>query len=239
MGTLFRLSLRQLAGRRRLALIVLLAALPAPLSLWAISTDDNFQTGEFADLILDGLIFAVIVPVVMITLSTVAFGNEVEDRTLGYLVLKPVARWRIALPKLMATVAVAGPPLVLGGVAATLIAFGWDARVAGTVGVTLIGTVVTYSAIFTWAGLMTSRALGFTLVYVFLWEGILTTFLEGIRYLSVRGYAIAIMHALNRDSLETLGERSIEFPAAIGGAIIVTLAFFLLTVRRLRRMDIP
>ncbi len=238
MGTLFRLSLRQLAGRRRLALIVLLAALPIPLTLWAISTG-NIQTREFADPVIDGLIVAVILPLVMITLATVAFGNELEDRTLSYLALKPIARWRIALPKLMAIVAVAGPPLVLSGVAATLIAFEGDARVSAAVGVALLGAVVAYSAIFTWAGLMTSRALGFALVYVFLWEGILTTFLEGIRYLSVRGYTIAIMHGLDRDSLEALGERSIEFPAAVVGAISVTLAFFLLTVWRLRRMDIP
>ena len=37
-----------------------------------------------------------------------AFGNEVGDRTLVYLVAKPVARWRIVAPKLAA-------PLVVGG----------------------------------------------------------------------------------------------------------------------------
>ena len=95
------------------------------------------------------------------------------------------------------------------------------------------------TAIFTWAGLMTSRALGFALIYVFLWEGVLASFLGGIRYLSVRGYTLTIMHQLEQDTLEVLGERAIEFPAAVVGAIAVTVVFFALTVYRLKKMDVP
>ena len=102
----------------------------------------------------------------------------------------------------------------------------------------LIG-VMAYSAIFTWSVLMTTRALAFALVYVFLWEGILTSFLGGIRYLSVRGYTIAIMYGMAEDGLEPLGIRAIQFPAAIVGAVAVTVVFFWLTIRRLRKMDVP
>ena len=99
--------------------------------------------------------------------------------------------------------------------------------------------VVTYTTIFTWAGLVSTRALGFALIYVFLWEGLISSFLSGVRYLSVRGYTLAILHGIDDKSFETLGLRVIEFPAALVGAAVVTVVFFWLTVRRLRRMDVP
>ena len=86
---------------------------------------------------------------------------------------------------------------------------------------------------------MTTRALGFALVYVFLWEGLLSSFLGGIRYLSVRGYTLAVMHGIDEEALEALEGQAIEFPAALVGAAAVTVVFLWLTVRRLRRMDVP
>jgi hypothetical protein len=81
--------------------------------------------------------------------------------------------------------------------------------------------------------------LSFALVYVFLWEGVLSTFLGGVRYLSVRGYTLSIVHGIDGDVFRSLGPRVIEFPAALVGAGAVTVLFVWLTVRRLRRMDIP
>ncbi len=86
---------------------------------------------------------------------------------------------------------------------------------------------------------MSSRALGFALIYVFLWEGLISSFLGGVRYLSVRGYTLAILHGMDDKSFESLGQRVIEFPAPTVGAAAVTMVFFWLSVRRLRRMDVP
>ena len=239
MGTLFRLSLHQLTGRWRLLLIVLLGVLPVGIIVLIMLAGDDNDTGEVTSRLVDLLIVAAILPIVMMALATVAFGNELEDRTLSYLVLKPISRWRIVLPKYLAVMLVGGPLIVASGVIATLIGFEGDTEVAIAVGVALLVGVVTYSAIFTWSGLMTTRALAFALVYVFLWEGLLTSFFPGIRYLSVRGYTIAIMYGIAEDGLESLGNGAIQFPAAIVGAVVVTVVFFWLTIRRLRNMDVP
>jgi len=98
--------------------------------------------------------------------------------------------------------------------------------------------VITYAAMFTWAGLLSSRALGFAVVYVFLWEGLLSSFLSGIRYLSVRGYTLSILHGLDEEIFASIGDRVIEFQAALVGAALVTVLFTYLTVRRLRTMDV-
>ncbi|MDP6549040.1 MAG: hypothetical protein QF659_03070, partial [Dehalococcoidia bacterium] len=106
-------------------------------------------------------------------------------------------------------------------------------------GAALLVGVVAYATIFTWAGLISTRALALALFYVFLWEGVITTFLSGVRYLSVRGYTLAIMHGIDEPGFEVLSSRVIEFPAALAGAAGVTVLFFWLAVRRLRRMDVP
>ena len=251
MGPMLGLSFRQLASRKRLVVIILLASLPIGLAALVSATlsEDESSNREFINILLDGLLVGAILPLVTMVLATAAFGNELEDRTLSYLVLKPVSRSLIVLPKLLASIIVVGPLLIASGVAATLLGasgvgatllvLDGELQVAVAVGVAIFAGVVTYAAIFTWAGLLSSRALAFALIYVFLWEGIISSFLGGVRYLSVRGYTLSILHGLDEQSFESLSERVIEFPAAIAGAVGVTVVFFWLTVNRLRRMDVP
>ena len=239
MGPVFWLSLRQLTGRWRLALIFLLAALPVGLAVILSLTAGGGDSGIFINLLLDGMLVAAILPIVTMALSTAAFGNEVEDRTLSYLVLKPIARWRIAMPKVLASIAISGPLLVASGVAAALLGFDGDVRAAVAVGVAIFAGVAAYAAVFTWLGLLTNRAIAFALIYVLLWEGVIGTFLQGVNYLSVRGYTLAIMYGINETGFEELGSRVIEFPAGIIGAVVVTVVFLFLLVRRLHRMDVP
>ncbi|MCY4653646.1 MAG: hypothetical protein OXC95_10840 [Dehalococcoidia bacterium] len=231
------LTLRQLTGKWRVILTVLLAVIPVGLAF--VPGDGVDADQEFIDGLLDGLLVGVIMPLVTIALATAAFGNEIEDKTLSYVFLKPVARWRIAIPKFLASVVIAAPLAVVSGAVATYIGLDGDLRTTMAVALALLVGVITYASVFTWAGLITTRALPFAIVYVFLWEGLLSTFIGGVRYLSVRGYTLAIMNGLDENGLETLSDRVIEFPAALVGAALVAVAFLLLTVYRLRRMDVP
>ncbi|MBF8267480.1 MAG: transporter permease subunit [Dehalococcoidia bacterium] len=250
MEPLLRLSLRQLASRSRLLLILLLAALPVALTALISNVEGKFSNSEFINHILDGLLIAGILPIVTMVLATSAFGNEMEDRTLSYLVLKPVRRWLIVLPKLLASIIVGGLVLIASGViatrlgassivGATVLVLDGSLQAALAVGVALFAGVVTYTAIFTWAGLVSTRAIAFALIYVFLWEGLISTFFGGVRYLSVRGYTLAILHGMDDETFAPLKDRVIEFPAALVGAAVITTVFFWLTVRHLRRMDVP
>lgn len=241
MFTLLRLSMRQLGGKWRVALIVFLSILPIALSgiiVLAEGSDESFNS-DFINFLLDGLLVIGILPIVTMAMSTAAFGNELEDKTLSYIVLKPIPRWKIVLPKFLASIIIAGPLIVISGAIAAFIGLDADLQITLAVALSLLAGVTTYAAIFTWAGLMTSRALAFAIVYVFLWEGLISSFYHNVDYLSVRGYTLAIMHGLDQNGLEELSVRVIEFPAAVAGAIGVTIVFFLLTVRRLRNMDVP
>ncbi len=155
MGTLLQLSLRQLAGRRRLLLLIIsLAALPVAVAaiLTGLVDGGGSYRSSFVNGLLDGMIVAGVLPIVTMTLATPAFGHELEDHTLGYLLLNPIPRWWIALAKFLATVLVGGPLLIASGVATILLGLGLDWRSAATVAASLLVGVVTYSAIFTWVG---------------------------------------------------------------------------------------
>ena len=243
MGTVFRLTLRQLASRRRLAIVVLLAAIPVGLTvlLNALLADEEDFTEQFVDNLVNGMLLGIILPIIVMTLATSAFGNELEDRTLNMLVLKPVSRLAIVVPKLVGSIVIAAPVLVASTAAVVLIALGdGGMRAVGAASAALFVGVVTYAAIFTWAGLITKNALAFALVYVFLWEALLTGFLPGLRYVSIRLYTVGVMHRLDETTFEALGGvDALTLIEALAGAGIVTAVFFLLTVRRLRRMDVP
>ena len=89
--------------------------------------------------------------------------------------------------------------------------------------------VAVYASVFTWAGLVTTKALAFGLVYVLLWEALITGFLSGTRYLSIRSYTIGVMHGMEGSPFD--GDLGIGYTTAVAGAVVVTIAFFALAVR--------
>ncbi len=99
--------------------------------------------------------------------------------------------------------------------------------------------VVLYSTVFLWAGLVTSHPLALGLLYVFVWEGLFGTFVNGIKYLSIRQYTLGILKALDGSRFAGPDRHVLGSTTAIAGALVVTVGFGLLVLRRLRRMDIP
>ena len=95
-----------------------------------------------------------------------------------------------------------------------------------------------YAAIFTWAGLATRHALIFGLVYVFVWEAVLAAYLDGIRFLSVRQFTLALIGGLDSERLDTLDLSLGAGAGAIGAAVVIGV-FSALTVRKLVRIDVP
>ena len=237
----YRLSIRQLTGMVRLGLILLIGALPVALAgvlVWG-SGGEGIERDGFVNVLLSALLVAGVLPVATMTLATAAFGNEVEDGTLGNLALMPLARWRIVLAKLLAVITMAGPVIIASGVITYIVGFGLEVRAVLSLAVGLLLGVAAYSSVFTWTGLVTGRALAVALLYVILWEGVIGSLISGVGYLSIRGYTLAVMHGLDSTAFDTLDGSVIGFPAALTGAVLVAVAFYGLGVWRLTRMDIP
>jgi ABC-2 type transport system permease protein len=236
-AAVFSLTVRQLGGSRKVWLVLGLVGLPVLAALLFKVADSSSTPDEFADDITRTLIASAILPLVILLLATAAFGNEVGDRTLVYLMTKPVARWRIAAPKLLATILVGGVPVAVSGALAVAIVTG-DAGGAAATGLGLLAGAAAYAAIFTWAGLATRHALVIGLVYVFVWEAALAAYLDGIRFLSVRRFTLATIHGLDQVRLATVDINLGGATGAIGMAVVL-VGFSALMTRKLSRMDVP
>lgn len=232
------LTVRQLAGSRRIWLVAALVSLPVLAGVLFHVADSTASADKYADDITSTLIASAILPLVLLLVATAAFGNEVGDRTLVYIVLKPLERWRIGAAKLLGALLVGGAPVAASGFLAVAVVEQGDLRGALATGVGLLGGAAAYAAIFTWAGLATRHALVIGLIYVFIWEAVLAAYLDGIRFLSVRRFTLAAIEGLDKERLRTL-DLSLGGGIGLAGTAIVIVVFAALAVRKLTRMDVP
>ena len=244
MSSIYFLSLRQLQGRWRIAALLAVAALPLVPALIAAASSDTPTALELDDGLINGTLASAVLPILTLVLATPVFGNELDDKTLSNLTLTPLRRWRIVAPKLAAAISVAVPLIVLSAVVSVLVAFegaqiDGAARAAAATAIGLAIGALLYTAMFTWLGLRTSRALGIGLLYVFIWEGLFGTFVDGLKYLSVRQYSLSIIRELDPTRFDGSSQTVIGIEAAAVGGAIVLVAFTLLTVRRLHTMEVP
>lgn len=239
MYPLYMITLKQLTGRMRVIVLATLAVIPILLGL-AVGLGDGQPDYELLDGLFIATLFGVaVVPISLLTIASAALGNELEDRTLSNLVLSPLPRWKIIMPKLLATITIGAPPVLVSVIVTLSIAYegDTDAIVATLIGITLM--ILAYSSLFLWLGLVTNHALGFGLVYVFLWEFLFTGFVSGIRFLSVRSYMMGIVRGVDDSRFTENSSLIISFPVSLIVLVTITVMFTLLAIRRLRTMDVP
>lgn len=237
MSSVYFLTLRQLSGRGRLAIMAVLAAMPALIALLMVRSNSAPTVQEFETAILSAMLAGSITPMVVLAIAGAAFANEVEDKTLANLTFAPLPRWQIVLPKLLATITVAAPFILVSAFLTSHVAFLGDTRATIAVTVAAVAGVALYASAFVWLGLVTTQAIGIGLLYIVLWEGFFSGFVEGARLLSIRHYAIALMHGI--DGRRFAGSEHLSLGFAIAVSVVVFGGFLLLSIRRLRRMDIP
>jgi ABC-2 type transport system permease protein len=233
----YLLTLRQVSGRWRLAILTALALAPVLAALITLAQRSTPSVGEFEVVVFSTMLAGSIAPLVVLAIGAVAFANELEDRTLANLTLSPLPRWQIVTSKLLATISIAGPFVAVSAAVTAHVAFLGDTAATVAVTVAAVAAVVMYASAFTWLGLVSTQAIGIGLLYIVLWEGFFAGFVEGVRLLSIRHYAIALMHGLDERRFAVMNH--VGFTAATVLALLVSGGFLLLAIRRLRRMDVP
>ena len=233
-GALVTVTLRGLLGRRRIVLMVVLAALPVLVGLLIRLGGGRSDAPE----ILDSLVIRTVLPLIALVIGTATIGSEIEDGTVVFLLAKPIARWRVALAKLTVaaglTAALTVPPIVLtgllvGGFGGTSVATAFGFALAAIVG----GTA--YAVAFAALGVVTTRALVVGLGYTLLWEGVLAGLLDGTRFLSIRQATLGVAAALTG---EDAGVGVLEPVVAAAILVVVIVGGFLLTARALARFQV-
>jgi len=236
----FRLTLAQLVRQRRALMLALLTAIPIAITLLFrfASNEADTRLPEFVAGAMNNFVVAIVLPLTALILGTAALGQEFEDGTAFYLFSKPVPRWQLLAGKLLAAwlataafivVAVVGtgsPLLGEPGEDGLVLAF----LVAGVAG------ALAYAARFIALSIRVNHSLVIGLIYVFVWEGLVSNYIEGVRFLSLRAYTLGIADALTR-APEDVFEARLGASAATVLAAIVIAAVTAYAIRRLDRYE--
>jgi ABC-2 type transport system permease protein len=217
-GFLFNLTLRQQLFRKSTILLVLLSVLPVLIALiFRLGDSDEIPQEWTAKALYRGLIITAVLPLTALMFGTSAIGDELEDGTAIYLLTKPIERWQILLPKILAPWLLTAVIVVVSVIVSGIVAIDGGSRdiIFGAAVAITIGSLA-YTVIFVLFSVLTNHALIAGLVYVFVWEGAIAGIFEGVRYLSIRHYTIGLADWASGKVPDT-------FDAYVGGGTALVL----------------
>lgn len=235
------LTLRQFSSGKAIRVVALFALAPVLFTLIYL-IDPSAQTGRaWFDQLFRTIIVPTILPLATVILATNALGNELEDRTLVYLMLKPIRRSRIIIEKYSAVVQSTWVTLTAGAIIAWVMASRGDAldnvdMLAAAVLAMLVG-VFTYGALFLALSLIIPRALIAGIIYILIWESLLGRIIPGARLLSIQHYVQSIYSRLLSDVQFQVND-ALRFPSAMLAVSVLTAFALLFATMRLRAMDL-
>jgi len=240
-----RQTIRQFARGKALLVATGIVFFPIVFAILAQAVATEQTTQELRDILADviflGAFTATLLPIATLLLATGAIGDEIDDRTLFYLTLKPLSRLRIVIEKLLGVLLVC---TVLGwaGLATTTLILGWgrldelEDLFVPMLWATA-GGVVGFGSIFMLLSLFIQRALLAGLFYTFVWESALARFLPGIRTISIGHYMNSIFVQLADDRRITLDQVS-ALRTSIITMVGICVVSIILATWRLRQMNL-
>jgi ABC-2 type transport system permease protein len=243
----FDLSVGQMLWSRRTIFMALVVGLPVVVSV-VLRTLVALDVPVVFGMMFWGFFVRFAVPVLAVFYGTALIADEVEDKTLTYLLTRPVPRASVLLGKYLAylvcTVAVVLPAVVLmwllvvpihGNLAASF------PDLAADLGILIVG-LAAYGALFALVGATLWRPLVFGLIFVFGWES-LTMALPGyLRQLTVAHYLQGLVpHAMPSESPLAVMQAVFRDPPGLAesliGLAVVTVVSLTLAARAVSRRE--
>ncbi|MEE9417297.1 MAG: hypothetical protein V3V01_18600 [Acidimicrobiales bacterium] len=230
MRSLYKLFVASIAKRSRVLTMAAVGALGILLGVVVGLGDEVDRGAQFISRF--GLLL--VVPIASLVFASAALGDPVEDRTLVYLWLKPVQRWKIIVAATLAAVSVTLPLVGVPLIIASSFTGGGRDLVFATALACAVG-ITAYTGLFVYLGLRVKRALLWGLGYILIWEGFIARAGTNASRLSVRGHTRSILERLTDAEFE-LADFSIGYSVAmplLAMAVAVSLASV-----RLSRQDV-
>jgi len=171
---------RQIRGARALAFSVL-HTIPVALAVIARYNSGGIETDQLEKLLVFGLIPQALIPLTALLFAAGMANDDVEERTITYLFIRPIPKWLIYLAKLAATIVVTSL-LAWFAMLATLTAIHWgEADLfrsalpyrAGVLCATSSLSLCVYVPVFGVMSLAVNRSLILGVLYIVLLEGLL------------------------------------------------------------------
>jgi len=212
----------QITRPRRLAGMMLLASVPGLVAWLTIS---NARAGSGATAYMDAVtsVSGGTLSLAILVLAVAVMRDERDGGTLPFIFLSPIGRLGFAAAAWVAAAAAA----VLTAVVGWLVGFVAVGAVAGDWAAALpvlpayVIAALAYSSVFVPLGYLSSRATLIGLGYVFVWEGILASFIPGLSSSSMWRLALsalADLTSLSPDASQFLG----TVVPGLGGAVVKT-----------------
>lgn len=247
--TVTHLTVQQFLRAKAVLVVAGICAIPILFALILRLADPELSVPDMREILGEaiflGLFSSTLLPLASLVLSTAALGDEVEDKTLQYLTLKPMSRFRIVIEKFFGTLLVTVPIAWVALLAVWLVvSWGeldatrdmvWPMLIASLAGIAGFG------ALFMLISLFAQRALLVGVFYVFVWEASLSQFLPGIRAISIRHYMQSIYIRVLDDPLivgVNEGDSASRLVTASVTMTAIVVVSLLLTAWRLRRMNL-
>ena len=186
--------------------------------------------------------FSVLIPLTALIIGTSVLGAEIDDGSIVHLLATPVRRSSVvvtkfviatgltivfaAIPELIAALISGGGsiPAANGSPGAGLVTV--DAgRFAVALFAGALACSVIYNAVFVMLSVATTRAIAVGLLYVLVWETLLSNFVSGVKLLSVSHYGLGIANGILNDPLLEAGLGVLT--AVVMGAVVTAVALAL------------
>lgn len=199
--TLYALTLRQHLHGKRWMVMALLFILPAALAVVVRMSAEKVPPEALEFILVMLFVPQCILPVVALLYASGIIQDEVEEQTITYLLLRPIAKWMIYLIKLLAVMTTTTVLVfVFTAVAYATIYLGSEMPI-GEVATRWLKassihslSVVTYCSLFGLISVLTRRILVAGILYIAVIEGLLANFPFSIRLLTVIYYARIIAY---------------------------------------------
>ena len=238
--TVIWLTRRQLFAKRRVYIALVVLLIPALITLlvrFNAAEGDLDAVGSLTTIYKD-IVLGVLLPLTALVFGTSAFGGEVDDGTLIYLMVKPVKRWRLTFSKYLVAFLATAAVIVVSIVLAWL-AMGNGAPFRVPVAFSTGGIVgaLIYCAIFVTLGISSRRALAIGLLYIVAFENVLSRSVIGVKSLSVREFALAVCKQVVGSAAEWPDPTVTMGTVYTMGAIFFVVALGL-SFRKLQRYEV-
>jgi ABC-2 type transport system permease protein len=225
--TVAAITARATLGRRRAILFAVPAVILIALTL--ILRASHPAGAQWPDTVLGDFGFSVLLPFTALIIGTGVLGAEIDDGSVIHLLATPVRRADVIVTKFavaagLTVLFAAVPELIAGELAPNSGKLAWALFVGA-----LVGSVV-YSAVFVLASVVTTRAIAFGLLYVAIWEGLLSNLVGGVRILSIAHYSLGVANAIYPDQNLRAG---LSLSTSLVLAIVITVGGLYLAARRL------
>lgn len=188
-------ALRDVFSTKRIYIALFLMTFPAIIGYgWKSVSGNRFDALESFNTLAAGLVFGFILTILSVVYGTGVLGQEIEGRTIVYLLTRPIPRWRILLSKYLGAWVAITITVCMSEILLALTLFGTklsDVPLLADLKIIPVGAAA-YGAVFLLLSTILTKPLSYGLLFSFGWESWVPSLPGGFSRWSIMAYLRAM-----------------------------------------------